>query len=150
MTTLGIIIVVVLSVMVFNDAKDVKENFAGSTSVFLLQQDKTVNAGFYTKFIEGADPSFIDEAKLNSFKGNFEGKKYEAIQGNHYKIFFMKEKAFDDDIVIKIGDKEIKKQEALDMIASENPIESYAEDDGQHGFELRLVFLHKAVLVVVR
>jgi hypothetical protein len=113
----------------YSDVNDFQENFPTVPSLFLLQKDNEIIAGFYGIFAENAAPSLVEEEQLINYQQNFQEDDLVQIKGDYYKIFIIDSAAFDSVTEVKI-EETISKQEVFSLLDSTNPINDYLVETG--------------------
>jgi len=119
-------ILVILSLLgssfVYLDVNDFKEKFPVIQSLYLLEKDNNIVAGFFGTKIY----SYISEEQLNSYQKNFEENNLEEIKSNHYKLFIIDINAFDSITEIQIDEEgPLSKAEINSLFDSSAPVDDY-------------------------
>ena len=135
--------IIILGLFVYSDSIKLKENIATTDSLFLLKDGK-IYAGFRAKFGEqyGSEKKayIIEEDELAKFNQDLENNDLQSIKGDRYKIFFVRENTFDDIEFIQVYDEQITRTFALDLIKSDEAVESVAAAFAQRkGVEKELI-----------
>ena len=115
------LIFIVFTILVMVDVKDFRENFSTQPSLFVLDNGK---AAFTASFGEqGSVPTALDDAQLSELNKNIENPK--LIIGDNYKVFFISRNTFSDLSTITVGEDKISKNDILNIIDSETPLDDY-------------------------
>jgi energy-coupling factor transporter transmembrane protein EcfT len=125
-STLFSILILIMGFFVYQDAMDIKENFPDSEKLILLDVEGKLAAGMYGTLTEQQQPEFVSTSKLKEYQANYKSNM-KAIQGDYYKIFIIKESMFDDvGETLEFGDYSFSKEDALDLLKSEDALEDIA------------------------
>jgi len=117
---------VAFGILIYQDAKDLSENFADSENIFLLESGGEMLAGFVTK--GGDEPEAVEN--LDKLQEYYEKNNFDAVlkTGDYYKMLIFSEDCFDTVSEIELGDGiNISKDLLLDIMKSDNPIDLYAD-----------------------
>lgn len=100
MLVLVVIIVIVggAGFLIWNDVKDLRENFSDSTKLMLLASEDELVFGLEVTTLDMEGVEKISFGTLDSWQDDYEDEKYKNILGDHYKLFILKNEAFDNDI----------------------------------------------------
>ena len=111
--------------LAYKDAMDLKENFAASPSIYLLDWNGEIAAGFETS-MEEAEPVFLDAQALAAVNDNHEKKDYKEILGDNYKMFVFEKEAFEAVETVEYGGDSHSKEVIYDIFEGDGS----AEDKG--------------------
>jgi len=113
------LIIVIFGGLLISDAVKFKENFPTQPSLYLLEEDNILIAGFSTIFKEGAEPDYIAEDQLNSFQISYKKENFKEIIGDNYKVFLIKKEIFASLNEIRTGDDALTIEEWSDLLESD-------------------------------
>lgn len=135
---LAILILLVFGVVIALDAKDFKESFSATPSLYLLESTTgDISAGFSAIMQEDVESSLdiVRDSALNTYRASYAKGDYDAIKGNNYKVFIVKEGYFDSVNSIDLGDIVLEKEEFFSLMGSETPIDDFVSkrvyDEGE-------------------
>ena len=127
---LSAIIIIALLIggfILYNDSKDLQENFENSPNLFLLELNDNIITGFQT--IPGSDePITLNKETINSYNSDYQKNNLEKIKSENYKLIIFKRQAFDSVEQIEIGDHEYTKDFVFTLINSETAVDDYIDD----------------------
>lgn len=116
---------IAFTIVLYEDARSIKNNFASGDNLFLLESEGDILAGFVThgenepELFEG-----VGEMDKMFSQGNLDGM---LESGNYFKMFVINEKSFDSVPEVDLGDVNVSAEEALDVIKSDDPSAEYEE-----------------------
>ena len=93
-----IVIIAGVGFLVWNDVQDLRENFSNSTKLMLLADEDELVFGLEVTTLDMEGVDVISFGALDSWQDDYQDKKYKNILGEHYKLFILKNEAFDEDI----------------------------------------------------
>ena len=152
------VILIIGVFFVYSDANDFKENFPSVPSLYLLQKDDEIIAGFYGIFSGTTTPSLIGEEQLISYQNNFKENNLSQIRGDYYKIFILKSEVFDSLAEIRTEEDVFSKETIFSFLESDTPVNDYlkfknapigSRDDLLNSLNIRDDTEFKAVLFTV-
>ena len=126
--SLIIIILLITALFLFIDIKDFREKFPTNPSLFLLEKDSNIIAGFYGIFSEESEPNLVSEQELISYQTNFKDNNLGLILGQeNYKLFIINSNAFEFDVMDINENISLEKQEVFSLLNSQNAIEDFLD-----------------------
>lgn len=93
-----IVIIAGAGFLVWNDVKDLRENFSDSTKLMLLADEDELVFGLEVTTLDMEGVEKISFGTLDSWQDDYEDEKYKDILGEHYKLIILKNEAFEGDI----------------------------------------------------
>lgn len=93
-----IVIIAGVGFLVWNDVQDLRENFSNSTKLMLLADEDELVFGLEVTTLDMEGVDVISFGALDSWQDDYQDEKYKNILGEHYKLFILKNEAFDEDI----------------------------------------------------
>ncbi|MBR9691918.1 hypothetical protein GOV06_03965 [Candidatus Woesearchaeota archaeon] len=116
------LIILILGSFIVLDANDFRKNFQTQPSIFVLEDDGEISAGFSAVLGEDEfNPDYLLEEKL----GTYDPDNLDELLGENYKIFFVKKQALDSVETVEGGDMKLTKEEIFEMIDSETTIDDF-------------------------
>ncbi len=96
-----VVVVVVIAgagFLVMSDVRDLKENFSNSSKILLLAGEEEIAFGLKVTSLDMDGMSTIERDTLDSWEETYRKGKYKPILGDDYKLFILKNEAFDDPV----------------------------------------------------
>lgn len=116
--SVGVIIIIILGGLIISDINDFRENAQTQPNIYLLEDNGEIIAGFSGILGEDFQPDFVEE-ELGPYN-NLDG-----LLGNNYKLFLVKKQALGSVEEVEGEDITLTRQEILDMIASDSPVDDF-------------------------
>ncbi len=115
----------IFGLFVYMDANDLKENFADSDKLFLLESNDNIISGFYGVMGEKQTPAFLTEQELEQYNNLYQKNDLQSIQSDKfYKVFIIKKSLFDDiDQGVEMNDVVFTKEDINEILSSDNAVE---------------------------
>jgi hypothetical protein len=112
-------------ILIYSDAKEFTQGFAENESLFLLESEDEIIAGF----LMTPDQEEHGAINLNeSIRQEYKDADYEAMQGNFFKLMIFNETCFDDLSDLELGDDFIiTKDIVFSIIKSDESLDDYAD-----------------------
>ncbi len=117
------VVMVVFGLLIYADAVEMKEKMAEMPSLFLLQQDGRIRAGFS---VMGEEPELIE--KPRSFQQSYNDQEYDSILGStYYKVFIFDFSIFNDTETLDIDEFSIPIETVSDIIRANSSNDVFTE-----------------------
>lgn len=114
---------IVFGILIYSDAKDFSQGFSENKSLFLLEAEEEILAGFYT-YKEDSE-IVVGVEDINS---KYQDQNFEGILGDEYfKMFVVNETAFDDLGIIEMQGFNVTSEEVLEVIKAEDVVNAYQD-----------------------
>ncbi|MEE9525568.1 MAG: hypothetical protein V3V78_03105 [Candidatus Woesearchaeota archaeon] len=121
-STILAITIALISFLVVSDATEFTEKSKAIPSIYLLEEDGIILAGFSGTFMnESSQPTFVSGDAL----GPYEENDLDELLGENYKLYLVKKQAFDLIDTIDGGNLLLSKEEVFTLIDSETPLDDY-------------------------
>ncbi len=120
-TTIFSIFIAVLGFFVYQDITDLTQSLPIEEKILLLQDSDNILSGIQFKEINMNDlPVVFSNEQLNVYSEQYSNSEYDKMLGDSYKLFILKDGFFDDITSLSLGQFEISKDEALDVLAAKD------------------------------
>ena len=120
----------VVGVMVYSDATDLKEKFADSEKLFLLEVDGDIETGFHGVMKEKEQPVMLSEEQISKYDEFYDKEEYSSMLGTYYKMFIVNNSAFDDLESVNLGEQELEKEVVFEILQSDDAAAVFSEEVG--------------------
>lgn len=105
----------VFGVNLFNDIRDLQENFPRAQKLLLLKDDNTLLAGFEGKLFSADDIiSYANKEQLAAVQQHYSARDMQGVRGNYFKVIIFDASSFEQQDILVSGN--IPANEVLDII----------------------------------
>ena len=112
-------------ILIYADANDFRQNFPAIPSLYLLEKDGRVVAGFYGAFSETSQPFLTKKDRLSEYQAYYEEEELDKIKGDYYKIFIFKSESFDYITEVQTEGEVLSRETIFDLLSSDTPVNDY-------------------------
>lgn len=115
-------IILVIGLLVLNDANNFRNKFPSSTNLFLLEENNTILSAVQMNNSDNTPFKVLNESMLATIDDDYSHNRISRIETGYYKVFVIDTKAFEDIEYNQITDKNIdlSKAQVLDILRSGN------------------------------
>lgn len=133
--TLLIVVIVslVFGYFVFQDLKDIQQNFETEPKLFLLEDNNKIMAGVIITGNESV--TLLTQKEQDKYTQYLKQNDLKSIKGNNYKLFILKKGFFNSSVQIE-EDINLTKEQAAEIMTSEEAIKKYAQITNTNEAEL--------------
>ncbi|MBN1377215.1 hypothetical protein JW949_02680 [Candidatus Woesearchaeota archaeon] len=134
---LGLVFCIVFSIIIFNDIKDFKNNFTNSSNIILLEDEShSLYALMETDFSKADEAEsmediadFYNRTELKEAENYYKKEDFDELLKDNYKIICLNFRILEDfnETEFPIEDISLTGREIIEIIRSENPLDSFAE-----------------------
>lgn len=129
--SLLVLIIVSSSILLYLDAKELRDSMGTSTSRILIVQDDKILSGFDMTLKNISDVTPFSKEQLDDFSTFYKNGNYEYVKGDTYKLIIMSINSFNNSLEENIeflDGKTIQKNVFFDLLKSDNATEFYVEN----------------------
>jgi hypothetical protein len=122
-------VVLVIGLLVLDDANNFRNKFPTSTNLFLLEENNTILSAIEMNNSGNTPYSIINQSALANIEDDYNHNRISRIETGYYKVFVVDTKAFQDIEYTQITDKNIdlSKQQVLQVLRSQDPKHELAD-----------------------
>lgn len=129
--SLIILLLVTSSVLLYFDARELRENMSSSSSRVLVSNQGEILSGFDIVLKNVSNVTPLNKKAIIDISKNYNDKNYNIIKGDHYKLIVLSFEALnnslDENIELMDG-KTIKKETLFELLVSKNATKYYIEN----------------------
>ena len=117
-------------ILIYQDAKEFTTGFSENSSLFVLESEGEILAGFYT---DHAEEAMLVE-NVNEVNVKYQANDLDGIMemDDYFKILIVNESSFEG-LEVEIDDFNITSEDAFGVIKAEDPVGAYEELLLEHG-----------------
>lgn len=119
------ILFLVSTVIILADVNSLKDNIASKPSLLIFEKDEKIVAAISGVFSEQMQP--VSDEQLATITSNYKKGDNEAVLGSNYKLFVIQESVFNSIESVDLGDSTLSKEQVMQMLDSETPVDDYIE-----------------------
>ena len=86
----------ILGYFVYADIKDIEQNFANSTNLYLIEDNGQIVYGFRAKGFGLLEKDLLTQEELSTAQQNYDQENYKEMLQDNYKILIFKKALFGD------------------------------------------------------
>lgn len=137
-SSLVLFILIIVGVITLSDVGDFKKSFSNQTSLYILEKDDIIIAGFNGEFSNNQSPILETDHSLESINGYYINGDISSIKGDHYKLFIIDLISLEIVKTIDTGEVELTFGQVSKLLSSDTPIDDYikiSSDQDLSGFQ---------------